>query len=790
MKQIFTVTGMSCAVCKQHVEAAVRALPGVLWADVNLLQNRLSVTYEPVAVSPAQIIHAVEQAGYGASLAQNIQAAPREETQLAHRFWFSLLFLVPLMLISMVHAWHVPAGWQVVLTAPVLWFNRRFFTNGFLQLVKATPTMDSLVALGATAAVGQSVWALLSGQSGLYFESAAMIVTLVTLGKWLEARAKAKTMGVLSSLVKLLPTNARVRRKEQEMTVSLNQIALGDVLLVRAGERIAADGKIVQGACSVDESMLTGESFPQDKQPGATVCAGTILLSGYAEVSVQKIGTNTVLAQLISLVENAASSKAPVARLADQVSRVFVPCVMGVSLVTFITWYAYGASVSFALTCAVAVLVIACPCALGLATPTALMVGMGVGARRGILIKSAEILERAHHVTTVVLDKTGTVTTGQMAVAQVLPAENVSAQELLTWASLLESFSSHPLAKALVKEQASRENDVFNFKEFPGLGVRATCGTETMYGGNLRAMQTWKIKIPRAEALLKKAASQGQTVLFFARGNTYLGAIGFSDPLKSTSKQAVKILQKMNKEIVLLTGDNALTAAHIAAQLGIRTVQAGVLPEGKQTVIKSLQISGKTVAMVGDGINDAPSLVQADVGMALGSGTDVAAAAADLILMRADLREVATAFALSQATLRNIKENLFWAFFYNVLCIPLAAGVFYPALGWKLHPMLAAAAMSVSSVCVVLNALRLSRFKPPFLDEKEEQTMHKTLEIKGMMCAHCAGHVTRALNAIPGVKATVDLAHKTATVQSATPVDDNTLREAVQNAGYEVTAIY
>ena len=790
MKQIFTVTGMSCAVCKQHVEAAVRALPGVLRADVNLLQNRLSVTYEPVAVSPAQIIHAVEQAGYGASLAQNIEAAPREEIQLARRFWLSVLFLVPLMLISMVHAWHVPAGWQVVLTAPVLWFNRRFFTNGFLQLVKATPTMDSLVALGATAAVGQSVWALLSGQSGLYFESAAMIVTLVTLGKWLEARAKAKTMGVLSSLVKLLPTNARVRRKEQEMTVSLNQIALGDVLLVRAGERIAADGKIVQGACSVDESMLTGESFPQDKQPGATVCAGTILLSGYAEVSVQKIGTNTVLAQLISLVENAASSKAPVARLADRVSRVFVPCVMGVSLVTFITWYAYGASVSFALTCAVAVLVIACPCALGLATPTALMVGMGVGARRGILIKSAEILERAHHVTTVVLDKTGTVTTGQMAVAQVLPAEQVSAQELLTWASLLESFSSHPLAKALVKEQTSRENDVFNFKEFPGLGVQATYGTETMYGGNLRAMQTWKIKVPRAETLLKKAASQGQTVLFFARGNTYLGAIGFSDPLKSTSKQAVKILQKMNKEIVLLTGDNALTAAHIAAQLGISTVQAGVLPEGKQTVIKSLQISGKTVAMVGDGINDAPSLVQADVGMALGSGTDVAAAAADLILMRADLREVATAFALSQATLRNIKENLFWAFFYNVLCIPLAAGVFYPALGWKLHPMLAAAAMSVSSVCVVLNALRLSRFKPPFLDEKEEQTMHKTLEIKGMMCAHCAGHVTRALNAIPGVKATVDLAHKTATVQSATPVDDNTLREAVQNAGYEVTAIY
>lgn len=794
MKQIFTVTGMSCAVCKQHVEAAVRALPGVRQADVNLLQNRLSVTYEPAVVSAVQIIHAVEQAGYGASLAQNTDVALREETQLARRFWFSVLFLVPLMLISMVHTWHVPAGWQVVLTAPVLWLNRRFFTNGFLQLVKATPTMDSLVALGATAAVGQSVWALLSGQSGLYFESAAMIVTLVTLGKWLEARAKAKTMGVLSSLVKLLPTNARVRRKEQEMTVSLNQIVLGDVLLVRAGERIAADGKIVQGACSVDESMLTGESFPQDKQPGATVCAGTILLSGYAEVSVQKIGTNTVLAQLISLVENAASSKAPVARLADRVSRVFVPCVMGLSLATFITWYAYGAGVSFALTCAVAVLVIACPCALGLATPTALMVGMGVGARRGILIKSAEILERAHHVTTVVLDKTGTVTTGQMEVAQVLPAENESEQELLTWATLLESFSSHPLAKALVKKKFSRENflenNVSNFKEFPGLGVQATCGPETIYGGNLRAMQAWKIKVPRAETLLKKAATQGQTVLFFARGNTYLGAIGFSDPLKSTSKQAVKMLQKMNKEIVLLTGDNPLTAAHIAAQLGISTVQAGVLPEGKQTLIKSLQISGKTVAMVGDGINDAPSLVQADVGMALGSGTDVAATAADLILMRADLREVATAFALSQATLRNIKENLFWAFFYNVLCIPLAAGVFYPALGWKLHPMLAAAAMSVSSVCVVLNALRLSRFKPPFLDEKEKQTMHKTLEIKGMMCAHCAGHVTRALNAIPGVKATVDLAHKTATVQSATPVDDNTLREAVQNAGYEVTAIY
>ncbi len=791
MKQLFSVTGMSCAVCKMHVENAVRALPGVTQAEVDLLQNRLTVQYDQAQLSAAQIIRAVQNAGYGAR--EFSASAPTEDKILQRRFWFSAVFLMALMLVSMVHVWQIPAIWQLVLTLPVLWLNRRFFTQGFFQLYKRTPTMDSLVALGATAAVGQSVWALLAHQHGLYFESAAMIVTLVTLGKWLESRAKAKTTRAIAALARLLPTNARVRRNGEEITVPLADVLFGDTLLIRAGQRIAADGIITLGTGTADESMLTGESLPQEKAPGACVTAGTVLTSGYVEVAVQKTGADTVLSQLISLVASAANSKAPLARLADRVSRVFVPVVMGIAALTFLVWYFCGAGVSFALTCAVSVLVISCPCALGLATPTALMVGMGVGAKRGILIKSAEALERAQAITSVVLDKTGTVTTGRLEVAQVMAARGVSEGELLSQAVSLEKLSAHPLAIALVKKKFSRENflikNVSNLEEFPGLGIRAQDGNEWICGGNLKAMHTWGIDVPDGEEQVRAAAAQGQTVLFFARAGRYLGAIGFSDCIKPTSKQAVALLQKMGKQVILLTGDNPQTAAYVATQVGITAVQAGVWPAEKRTYLAALQQAGQVVAMVGDGINDAPSLAQADVGIALGSGTDVAAATADLILMRPDLREVATALQLSRATLRNIQENLFWAFFYNVLCIPLAAGVFYPLWGWQLHPMLAAAAMSVSSVCVVANALRLSRFKPSFTDTKEEATMIKILEIKGMMCGHCAGHVARALNAIAGVKATVDLAHQTATVQSAAPVEDAVLIAAVQNAGYEVTAI-
>lgn len=796
MKQTFRVTGMSCAACQMHVEKAVRALPGVEQADVNLLQNRLSVIYDEQKVTAAQIIAAVEHAGYGAQASTSQLATPVAQTEaksLQKRFWLSVCFLIPLMILAMAHM-HGLVWVQVVLTLPILWLNRHFFTRGLGQLFKLTPTMDSLVALGATAAIGQSIWAIIARQpGGLYFESAAMIVTLVTLGKWLEARAKSRTTDAISGLVQLLPARVLVRRNEVETHVDVADVLVGDTLLVRAGDRVGADGVINKGSATVDESFLTGESLPQDKQSGDVVSAGTMLLSGYLEVNIQKTGNNTLLSQMISLVEQAASSKAPVARLADKVSRVFVPVVIVLAGLTFIVWWACGADVSFALSCAVCVLVISCPCALGLATPTAVMVGMGVGARRGILIKSADVLERARSINTVVLDKTGTVTTGQMQVAQVLPAAGVSESELLEWAISLEKLSAHPLAISLVKKKFSRENfllkSVSNFKEYPGLGARAKQGSVVVSGGNLKAMHAWHIDVPNGEEILWQSAQKGQTVLFFAVGQKYLGAIGFSDAVKDTSRMAVSLLKTQRCQVVLLTGDNTKTAAYVASQTGIDSVEAGVLPAEKQTYIKALQNQGNIVAMVGDGINDAPSLACADIGIAMGSGTDVAAATADIVLMRPDLREVATALVLSRATFRNIQENLFWAFFYNILCIPLAAGVFYPVWGWKLHPMMAAAAMSFSSICVVGNALRLNRFKPPFSDEKEEKTMRKILEIKGMMCGHCAGHVSRALNAIPGVKATVDLNSKTATVESAVPVDESVLIAAVQNAGYEVTAI-
>ena len=795
MKQTFTITGMSCAACQMHVERAVRALPGVVQADVNLLQNRLVITYNQTALTPAQIIAAVEKAGYGArEFKQTEQDTTLDPAaQLKHRFCYSLILLIPLMVVAMSH----PAGltWlQVVLTLPILWLNRVFFTRGFVQLFKRMPTMDSLVALGAASALGQSFWAWATHQhDGLYFESAAMIVTLVTLGKWLEARAKSKTTDAISGLVKLLPVQVQIRRNGKELPVSIDQISQGDTLLIRAGQRIGADGIVVQGTGAVDEAVLTGESLPQDKQPGNLVSAGTLLVSGYLEVNVQKIGAHTLLAHMISLVEHATNSKAPVARLADKASSVFVPVVLGIALVTFLVWFLSGAGFMFALSCAVCVLVISCPCALGLATPTAIMVGMGLAAKRGILIKSAEVLERAHATHAVVLDKTGTVTTGQMQVAAVMPAPGITEENLLTDAASLEKLSAHPLAESLVKKAFSRENfcvkQVSNMQEFPGLGIRANQGQALLSGGNLKAMRAWHIEVPAGDEIVEQAANQGQTVLFFARDHQYLGASGLSDAIKPTSKQAVSLLKQLGCQVILLTGDNAKTAEYVAQQTGIDTVKAGVLPAQKQEYLKSLQARGKIVAMVGDGINDAPSLACADVAIALGSGTEVAASSAGIVLMRPDLREVATALQLSRATLRNIKENLFWAFFYNVICIPLAAGVFYPLWGWKLHPMMAAAAMSVSSVCVVLNALRLNRFKPSFKDVARGNNMHKVLEIKGMMCGHCAGHVSRALNSIPGVKATVDLASKTATVESASPVEDTVLMEAVKNAGYEVTAI-
>ncbi len=795
MKQLFDISGMSCAACQARIERAVRALPGVKQADVNLLQNRLQVTFDAEALTTEKIEAVVRQLGYGISPHQTGAHGPSAHELLKRRFLRSLCFLLPLMYVAGGRVHFIPAGWngvvQFLLTCPILWLNRAFFISGLTHLRALAPNMDSLVSLGAGASVLSGVWTAFSGSQTpvFYFESAAMILTLVTLGKWLEARAKNKTTSAISALVRLVPPTANVLKNGAEETVQAAQLREGDVLVLRAGQRVAADAQVSQGAGAADESALTGESLPQDKLPGSLLSAGTLLVSGYVQARITRTGEKTTLAQLIRLVEEAASSKAPIAQLADRVSAVFVPVVLGIALLTFIGWLMAGSAVGFALSCAVAVLVISCPCALGLATPTALMVGLGKAAQSGILIKSAVALENAHALRAVVLDKTGTVTAGQMQVARVCPVGTATEETLLSAAASLEYPSLHPFARALVAYANARNTAIFQtarFELIPGRGVQAWQGDVQLAGGNLTWMNELNIKVPQGLQTVEQAAKQGATVLFFARAQKVLGSIWFADTVKTSAREAVALLKNLRLEPILLTGDNEYAARFVAAEVGISHVISGVLPHEKEAVIRRLQQDGR-VAMVGDGINDAPALVRADVGMALGAGTDVAVESADVVLMQEDLRTVAGTVALSRAVMRNIKQNLFWAFFYNILGIPLAAGVFYKTLGWQLSPAFAAAAMSLSSVCVVGNALRLRFFKMPFSPEAKQ--MEKTLIIEGMMCGHCAAHVERALNAIPGVRAKVNLAQKTATVQAAQEVADDVLKEAVRQAGYEVVAI-
>ncbi len=830
MKQKFNVSGMTCSACQAHVEKAVSHLPGVKRAAVNLLQNSLSAEYDEALVSARDIVAAVQKAGYDArvqgdcSAETSPQSAAREAArQLKRRFWLSLLFLFPLMYVSMGHMapgflpgvlTHNPGLFalaQFVLVLPVLFLNRGFFIRGFNHLFAGTPNMDSLVALGSGAAVASGMAVLFrvvylmegadwtrafEASSNLYFESSAMILTLVTLGKWLEARAKVKTSDAISALVRLVPAEASVLRAGKEVRIPVEGLVPGDIVLVRAGERVAADGTVTDGGGAADESALTGESVPQDKIIGSEVAAGTVLASGYLEFRVERLGKDTVLAQIIMLVEEAAGSKAPIAQLADRVSAVFVPAVIAVSLLTCVAWAAQGAGWAFALSCAISVLVISCPCALGLATPTAIMVGTGQAAKNGILVKSAAALERAHQVTAVVLDKTGTVTTGQMRVAGVYGAPGVTEDELLSHAASLEHFSQHPFARALTAYAEEKNATLFQaagFELVPGRGVRAAEGRDELAGGNLTWMAELGVMVPEGEAIASRAAQEGCTPLFFARGGKWLGHIWFADTVKPSAADAVKLLKKMRLKVILLTGDNELTARKVAKDVGIETVIAGVLPQEKEAVVRRLQNEGNVVAMAGDGVNDAPALARADVGIALGAGTDVAVESADIVLMKDDLTGVATSLQLSRAVLRNIKQNLFWAFFYNVLGIPLAAGVLYLPLGWKLSPMFAAGAMSLSSVCVVSNALRLRFFKPPRFGKKYvnkgENKMKKTLIIEGMVCGHCASRVERALNALPGVQAKVDLNRKDAVVEAAGELDEALLRQTVQDAGYEVVSI-
>ena len=837
----YNVTGMSCAACSARVEKAVSRVPGVTSCSVSLLTNSMGVEG---AAAPQDIIAAVQAAGYGASLKGAGKAAPsaaeaetaledHETPKLKRRLLWSLGFLLVLMYFSMGHmmwGWPLPAFYtdnhvamgltQLLLTVAVMVINQKFFISGFQSLWRRAPNMDTLVALGATAAFGYSTYALfamtgaqvrgdteavMAYMMDFYFESAAMILTLITVGKTLEARAKGKTTDALRSLLQLAPKTATVERGGAELTVPIEQVRSGDVFLVRPGERIPVDGVVLDGTSAVNEAALTGESIPADKAPGAAVSAATVNQSGFLKCRATRVGEDTTLAQIIRMVRDAAATKAPIAKIADKVSGVFVPAVMGAAFVTFFVWLLLGRSAGYALARGISVLVISCPCALGLATPVAIMVGSGVGAKNGVLFKTAASLEETGRIQIVALDKTGTVTSGEPTVTDICPAPGVTEAELLGMACALEQKSEHPLAKAVLRRAQAdglTAAGVTAFQALPGSGLQAALDGQVLCGGNADFIRTAAALPDAVSARAEQLAEEGKTPLFFARGGKLLGVIAVADVLKPDSPQAIRALQNMGIRVVMLTGDNARTAKAIGAQAGVDEVIAGVLPDGKEREIRRLSARGK-VAMVGDGINDAPALTRADVGIAIGAGTDVAIDAADVVLVNSRLSDVPAAIRLSRATLRNIHENLFWAFFYNTIGIPIAAGVFVP-LGLTLSPMLGAAAMSLSSFCVVTNALRLNLFdlhdarrdhkRASHLKEvpeiKEETTMKKTISIEGMMCTHCEATVKKALEALPEVtEAAVSHTAGTAVVTLSAPVDDAALKAAVEAKDYTVTGI-
>ena len=833
----YTVTGMSCAACSARVEKAVSAVPGVTSCSVSLLTNSMGV--EGTASAEA-VVSAVQAAGYGASLkgascaptaaAQEDALADRETPALKRRLIASLGFLLALMYVSMGHmmwGWPLPACLadnhvamgllQMLLTIAVMVINQKFFINGFRSLLHGAPNMDTLVALGAAASFGYSTYALFAmtgaqvrGDAAavmrymheFYFESAAMILALITVGKMLEAHSKGKTTDALRSLMKLAPQTATLVRGGQEITVPIAQVRRSDVFVVRPGESIPVDGVVLEGESAVNESALTGESIPVDKAVGDSVSAATTNQSGFLRCEATRVGEDTTLSQIIRMVSDAAATKAPIAKVADRVSGVFVPTVIALAILTTAVWLLCGQSIGFALARGISVLVISCPCALGLATPVAIMVGNGLGAKNGILFKTAVSLEETGKTEIVALDKTGTITQGEPRVTDVLPAEGMTQGALLSLAAALEQRSEHPLARAVMmraEEDGLTAAPVGDFRALPGNGLTATLSGETLLGGSLSFVSS-QVDVPRsirqkAEAL----AEEGKTPLLFAQAGRLAGVIAVADVIKADSPAAIAALRNMGIRVVMLTGDNEKTARAIGRLAGVDEVIAGVLPEGKESVIRRLQAQGK-VAMVGDGINDAPALTRADIGVAIGAGTDVAIDAADVVLMKSRLSDVPAAIRLSRATLRNIHENLFWAFFYNVIGIPLAAGVWIPLFGWTLNPMFGAAAMSLSSFCVVSNALRLNLFKlhdagkdkkiNQHSKHKEETTMVKTMKIEGMMCGHCEAAVKKALEAIDGV-ASAEVSHTdgTAVVTLSKPVENAALRKAVEDKDYTVTDI-
>lgn len=853
-RQDFSVTGMTCSACSARVERAVSALTGVQQVAVNLLNNRMQVTFDDKILSEEAICAAVGAAGYGANVqekrpAESENPAMLQRVEMKRRLILSAIFTIPLFYLSMGHMMGAPipgaldpmahplrfALAQLVLTIPVLLFNRAYFIQGFKTLWHRAPNMDSLIAIGAGASVAYGIFAIaqifLALRQGdhetvhrysmdLYFESAAVILTLITLGKFLEARAKGRTSDAIRKLLDLTPKTALVERDGVVQSLPTEEVLEGDLLHLKAGAAIPVDGKLEEGRLSVDEAALTGESMPVEKQPGDLLIGATIAKAGFAKMRATRVGEDTTLSQIVRLVEEANSGKAPIAKLADKVSGIFVPAVILIAILSVVIWLLVGESAEFALSIGIAVLVISCPCALGLATPTAIMVGTGRGAEYGILIRSAEALETAHSINAVVLDKTGTITSGTPTVTEVRLAEGVNQDRMLSHAGSLERKSEHPLAEAIVAYAQKAGADVIvtdDFAQTEGAGISGMVEGTRYLAGNRRLMKQHGISTSSFDAAADAAAEEGKTPLFFADEQQVLGMFVVADVVKPNAKAAVAELQSLGVETLLLTGDNRKTAEAIRKEVGIERAVAEVLPHQKEQEVRRLQESGKVVAMVGDGINDAPALARADVGIAIGAGTDIALESADIVLMKSDPLDVAAAIRLSRATIRNIKQNLFWAFFYNSIGIPVAAGALYPLFGLRLNPMLAAAAMSFSSVCVVANALRLKwiRLKaaqpaadisgeevhfqpsPPEIPVSQQETtkeirgetdmVKQTLYIDGMMCAHCQGSVEKALTAIAGVKAVeVDLEAKRATVSGMADTKD--LITAVENAGYTVTS--
>lgn len=836
----YTVTGMSCAACSARVEKAVSKVQGVTSCSVSLLTNSMGV--EGTA-SPADIVKAVEEAGYGASpkgaggrvktasaaVAGEDMLKDRETPVLKRRLLTSLGFLIVLMYFSMGHmmwGWPVPEALehnhvamgliQLLLTISVMVINQKFFISGFKSLLHKAPNMDTLVALGSSAAFIYSTYALfamtdaqmrgdmdgvMSYMHEFYFESAAMILTLITVGKMLEAKSKGRTTDALKSLMKLAPKTATVLRDGIETEVSIEEVGKDDIFVVRPGENIPVDGVVLSGSSAVNEAALTGESIPVDKSEGDHVSAATVNQSGFITCRATRVGEDTTLSQIIQMVSDAAATKAPIAKVADKVSGVFVPAVITIAVITTLVWLFLGESVGFALARGISVLVISCPCALGLATPVAIMVGNGMGAKNGIMFKTAVSLEETGKMQIVALDKTGTITEGQPKVTDIIPAEGISEKDLLSMAYALEKKSEHPLARAILEYGRQRQvtaEEVEDFQAMPGNGLIGSYQGDALCGGNYKFIQGQAEVSGEMKTKAESLAEEGKTPLYFARKGQLVGMIAVADVMKEDSPQAIKELQNMGIHVVMLTGDNERTARAIGRQAGVDEVIAGVLPEGKESVIRSLKRKGK-VAMVGDGINDAPALTRADMGIAIGAGTDIAIDAADVVLMKSRLRDVPAAIRMSRATLKNIHENLFWAFFYNVVGIPLAAGVWIPIFGWQLNPMFGAAAMSLSSFCVVSNALRLNLFhmydaskdkKVKVKKKAEVKNMEKTMKINGMMCGHCEARVKKVLEKIEGVES-AEVSHEkgTAVVTLSAEVADDVLKKAVEEQDYEVVNI-